>query len=90
MRDFKNIKSIEELLKKATVTVLLNKISYSKDAGVEVMPVQCPAVTDNKEGPKYNADNQAVCMLNMEECLFFESAIFDINGYIKEIICKAR
>ena len=54
------------------------------------MPVQCPAVTDNKEGPKYNADNQAVCMLNMEECLFFESAIFDINGYIKEIICKAR
>jgi hypothetical protein len=90
MRDFKNIKSIDELLKKATVTVLLNKITYSKEAGVEIMPVQCPAITDNKEGPKYNADNQVVCMLNMEECPFFESAIFDINGYIKEISCKAR
>jgi len=90
MKDFKNIASLDELLKKATVTVLLNKISYSKETGVEVMPVQCPAITDNKEGPKYNSDNQVVCILNNEECPFFEAATFDINGYIKEIQCKVR
>ena len=91
--DFINISSIEELLKKATVTVLLEKISFIKNRGTSIIPVQCPAVTDGKEGKEgliYNADNRAVCMKGTEECPYFEAATFDINGYIKEITCEAR
>ena len=88
--DFNNISSIEELLKKATVTVLLEKISLVKSEGFSVVPVQCPAVADNKEGLIYNVNDRAVCVKGTTECPYFEAAIFDINGYIKEITCKAR
>ena len=88
---FSGHKSLEDFLKKANVTVLLEKIYFSRSSGFSVVPVQCPAVTDKKEGLIYNEENKAVCVRGAnEECPYFNSAVFDIHGYIKEIDCKAR
>ncbi len=87
---FSGIQSIDELLKKATVTVLLEKIQFVKNGSYSISPVQCPAISDGVDGPLFNEDKKVMCVLNGSECPYFETAVFDIHGYIKEIQCKVR
>jgi len=87
---FSGIQSIDELLKKATVTVLLEKIQFVKNGSYNISPVQCPAISDGVDGPLFNEDKKVMCVLNGSECPYFNAAVFDIHGYIKEIDCKAR
>ena len=86
MHEFRNIKSVEELLRSAELEILPAGISVESE-GATVIPVNCPAKgrkddygKDEKGGP--------ACVFRGTNCPYFSSASFMLNDFSKKIICN--
>ena len=84
---FHLVKTIDELLKKAELELLLKKIEVSSDAGTNVYPVTCPAVGRSDDYQK-TEEGEPICIYNSGNCHYFNRALFDLDGYVKQVICK--
>ena len=85
--NFLNINSIDELIKKANQTILLSGIAVHPEEGATVVPVKCPA-KGRKEDYGKDDKGKPTCVYNGNMCPYFDSTMFTLNNFTKEIICK--
>jgi len=84
---FQATKTIDDLLKQAELELLLSRVEISADSGTTLYPVTCPAV-GRSDDYQQSTEGEPVCVSNNGNCHYFGKALFDLDGYVKQIICK--
>lgn len=84
--DFVNINSIDALLKKAEIEVLLSGIATDQD-GTTIVPIKCPAV-GRKDNYGKDEKGEPTCVFNDTKCPYFSNAIFTLSDFVKKIECS--
>ena len=84
--NFIGYKTIDLLLKRSQVEVLLNFIEWNK--GCTVRPFKCPAIGRKNDYGK-DMEGEPVCILKDKRCPYFVLASFSLEDYEKKIMCNA-
>lgn len=83
---FQNTETIDALIKKAELEVLLKRVTVEADRGTIVTPVRCPA-KGRVDDYQRDEEGKPACTYNGNNCHYFGRSMFDLDGYVKQIIC---
>jgi len=84
---FQNTETINDLIKRAELEVLLERVAVDADRGTIVIPVRCPA-KGRVNDYQMDEEGQPACVFNNRNCGYFGRSMFDLNGYVKQVICN--
>lgn len=84
--EYSKFATINDLLKVASVEVLLKSVIVSASNGTTVYPIRCPAVGRSSDYGK-DASGEAACVYNGNNCKYFNDAEFTLEDYTKKIVC---
>ena len=82
------VKSIDELLKKAELEMLLKNMATDAAGRITVEPVRCPAV-DRATDFGRNSEGEPACMFQGKSCRYFNDAGMSMNSYKDKMLAEA-
>jgi hypothetical protein len=86
-QEYSSFTTLNDMLKVASIEVLLKSVIVSAENGTTVYPIRCPAVGRSSDYGK-DASGEAACVYNGNNCKYFVNAEFTLEDYTKKIVCS--
>ena len=89
MNSFKDVETVNDLLKKAELELLLDEVVVSGSDGISVYPVTCPGKGRKNDHGK-DEKGRPACIFNNNSCPYLISAHFRLDDFVKQIRCMVE